>query len=98
MRPLPLFVGVLVYLTAIFLDVTIFFLMVRSLAARFHGELMTALDRAGEPLVTVVSRRAQRVVAWLGGRQVTEQAAQVLALVFCAAMRTAISYIVVGSR
>ena len=98
MRPLPLFVGVLVYLTAIFLDVTIFFLVVRALGTRFHGELVTALDRVGEPLVTVVSRRAQRVVVRLGGRQVTEQAAQTLVLVFCAAIRTATSYIVVGSR
>jgi hypothetical protein len=98
MWPLSILLGALVYLTAIFLDVTIFFLVVRALRTRFHGELVTALDEVGRPLVSAVSRRTQYVVAHLAGRAATEQGAQALALVVCVAVRTAISCVVVGCR
>jgi len=90
--------GILTYLFGTLLDVTAFFLVVRALTSRFHGELVTALDQVGRPLVELVSRRTRQVVTRLGGRQITEQEAQALALVVCVVVRTAVSCVVVRGR
>jgi len=94
-------IGILIYLFGTLLDVTICFLLATALRSRFpagRGGLVTALEQVGRPLVELVSRRTRQVVTHLGGRQITEQEAQALALVVCVVVRTAVSCVVVRGR
>jgi len=90
---LPL--GIVSYLLAILLDLTIFFLVVRAVKNWASGELVTAVNRIGEPLIALLSQRTRGVMARLWHRPVSERAVHVILLLACGLCRMLIPMVMV---
>ena len=91
-------VGVLSYLFAILLDLTIFFLVVRAVKNCAAGELVTAVNGIGEPLLAVLSGRARGIVRRLWHRPLSERAVHALLLIVCVLCRVLIPTVMVRVR
>jgi len=90
--------GVLTYLLAIMLDLTIFFLVVRAVKSCTTSELVAALDRIGEPLVDLLSERIQWIARRLWGKRLSERGTYALLLVTCTLCRVLIPTMIVRVR
>ncbi len=90
--------GALTYLLAILLDLTIFFLVLRAVKNYASGELVTAVNSIGEPLLAGLGERTRGIVRRLWGKQLSERASHGLLLVACVLCRVLIPVVMVRVR
>ncbi|MCK4299602.1 MAG: hypothetical protein KAX80_08710 [Planctomycetes bacterium] len=87
--------GILSYLSAILLDLTIFFLVVRAVKNWAAGELVTVVNGIGEPLLALLGERVRGIVRRLWHRQLSERSVHALLLVVCVLCRVLIPTVMV---